>query len=350
MSIAGFKVFSEVRDQWQMHISDMLQRERGVILQEIRTDLGDALDDDEARSEFVSLRTGRFIEEKLAPACSLWLQKSEISPTPTSEISTEVLRSLEPRFGSTATNPIHCRTTPVASAVAAGFGALLGVLVSRWYSFDSQPRGWVMALGGCVGAVSAVLLLSWFFRSSRTAAMVKWRHRLPRFMRASSSQIQDPGATRSLFEDRLDHFLRKSADLVLALGWVQTCCQGQASRPGAPKQIPRILPSPDGEEPSSLFESIGRLGALLASENSDNQELKAAGHEIVQRFQDEGFEWRTLPEEARYDTTTFRLFDSFGHIETGHSIKTLRPALLRHGVLKKRGLVRRVRPSKGGAK
>jgi hypothetical protein len=61
---------------WQMHISDMLQRERGAILQEIRTDLGGALDDAEARSitEFVSLRTSRFIEEQLVPACSLWLQ------------------------------------------------------------------------------------------------------------------------------------------------------------------------------------------------------------------------------------------------------------------------------------
>ena len=347
MSIVGSKEFSEVRDQWQTHISETLQSERGAILQEVRTKLGDELDKAKATSlaDFVSLRNNRFIKEKLIPACSLWLQKSGISPAPTSEISTDVFRSLELRFGSTATtNPMDRPTRPVASAVAASSGALLGALVSRWFSFDSQPKGWIIAL--VVGAAGAVFVLSWFLRWLRMAAIGTWHPGLPGFHRTSPRRIRDSGATRSLLEDRLGQFLRESADLVLALNWVQVRCQRQASRSAVPQQIPRISPSSDGGEPTSLYEAIGRLDALLTSGNNDGQELKAASEEVVQRFQDEGFEWRTLPEETRYDAATVCLFDSFGHIEKGHSIKTLRPALLRDGVLKKRGLVRREREAK----
>ena len=139
--------------------------------------------------------------------------------------------------------------------------------------------------------------------------------------------------------------LRHNADLVLALCWEQR----NGMKPNSEAlDSPRKREAPDfGPHPFGAYETVHLLSSALARDPIDPEELTSIGRELVQRFEDEGFEWKVVASGAAYGPAIERDFDTFGHVAPNQSVKTLRAALFRDGALKRRGLVRRIRPSEG---
>ena len=109
---------------------------------------------------------------------------------------------------------------------------------------------------------------------------------------------------------------------------------------------PDCLPSgPDGEradaerEPLGVYEAVGALESSLLRAQADHEELPEAAQELLQRFRDEGFEWRQAPPDARFDGELEAAFRPYGLLEPGDPVATRKPALFRHGKLLIRGIL-----------
>lgn len=333
--------FSEALIRWRIHIADLVERGSAKILQGVLYDRDNNIPEPGlVGSKPVTDRAKEFLSEQLIPACLRWLKDLQISSPPPEKMTADIARLLDPFV-----NLLFLRIrviespTPLGFAFAAGTGATLGILLLSLYPVDLANANAGVALAGCAGAVSAVLLFNGIARWWQSSVVVRrqWRRR------GSASRI-GPSA---LFADQLGQCLRHSADVILAWFWAQADgleAGPAAASPAAPEATSRI-PAPLAEEdPLSVFEAIEHLACALGREDIDLQEVRDIGQEIIQRYQDEGFEWKTVEEGAPYDETTAQLFNTFGHIEPGQPVKTLQPALLRKGVLKKRGLLRRIRP------
>ena len=106
--------------------------------------------------------------------------------------------------------------------------------------------------------------------------------------------------------------------------------------------------------PDNVSFAIGRLEAALAArqpELTDNAALRQifdSGEEVVQRFSDEGYEWRTLQPHERYTEDLQKFFLPFGRVTPDDPLVLLEPALLKDGKLARLGRVRAGKEAAGG--
>jgi hypothetical protein len=141
--------------------------------------------------------------------------------------------------------------------------------------------------------------------------------------------------------------LHHNADLVLALCWDHACWNGMPPSSDV-SDSPAKRAAPDfGPHPFPVYETVHLLASALARDPIDLEDLASISRELVQRFEDEGFEWKVAASGSAYERAIERDFDTFGHVAPSQPVKTLHAALFRNGVLKKRGLVQRIRPSEG---
>ncbi len=62
----------------------------------------------------------------------------------------------------------------------------------------------------------------------------------------------------------------------------------------------------------------------------------------MQRLQESGYEWKSVPKGTPYEPEMAGLFEVFGSIPSGASVRTQRAAMTRDGQLVHKGELRRV--------
>jgi hypothetical protein len=134
-------------------------------------------------------------------------------------------------------------------------------------------------------------------------------------------------------EDQVHRLLLHDADLVLAWCW---------AHPGRIESPPRI-PAPRGSLSSAVCDALGTLRATLADSSMEREDLADAALALVQRVEEEGYEWRSVERGTPYDAAMASLFSKFGMIDDGQPVETLKPATVRDGVAVQQGVLRRLR-------
>jgi hypothetical protein len=185
------------------------------------------------------------------------------------------------------------------------------------------------------------------------ASLADWRKglrgvarvfRLHAFQGAKARQDVVTGAGARFQKDLVAHVssqLRHNSDLVLILCLDYFVFGRQLLGPRAGKSVSA------SDEPTEIFEPIARIAQVLEQRPVDLNELHDFAQELVQRFRDQGYEWYIVKENTPYQEAMADRFVNFGHIETNQPVKTIKAALLRWGITKNKGMIRRVRSSDG---
>ena len=92
-------------------------------------------------------------------------------------------------------------------------------------------------------------------------------------------------------------------------------------------------------EPRSVYEAIGALSEVLSQGPERQDELRDVAEELMQRFEEEGFEWHQVDKDAIYDRAMEDAYRAYGLLEDGQPVLTRKPALFRHGKLLIRGIL-----------
>jgi hypothetical protein len=372
-----FDRLEDVTPEWRTYFSDKLagaeveQVRRGVeaVLPE-RVDVGDPVQLDRIT---VAVRdaTRRRVRESVMPACLGWLRENgywaegearenralhEIAgaldglapfqprlPTPVATVknlSWVIPSAAGAALGAVALTPLsllllNSREVGLfAGGVlgAAGLVALVGVLASRpdlvgglesglkwvgflalpvgvWRGLRGRPAGWLRA--------TAYTLASWLLLGT-----VRPRTALP-----SRAEVL------AALDDQLHRLLLHDADLVLAWCWAHP----DRLKPTQPALS--SMPSLSG----SVCDALGALHATLDGRSSRPEDLADAAEALLQRVQEEGYEWRSVVRGTPYDVSMGSLFSKFGMIDVGQPVETLKPATVRGGVAVQPGVIRRLR-------
>jgi hypothetical protein len=193
-----------------------------------------------------------------------------------------------------------------SALVVAGTGSIAGALWSYWKG--RQSTNWFRASLGFL-ASGFVLLLA--------HPRLRWPARadyLPRVRR------------------ELDSHLRHVADLILAWCWAHPA-RLPAPPPDAGSQAPLL--------PGLVCAALADLRTQLAGSNGTPPDLRDSVEELLQRFEDDGYEWKTIAADTPFDETMKEDFDTFGVIVPGQPVRTRRAALRHRGQLVRKGELRR---------
>ena len=147
-------------------------------------------------------------------------------------------------------------------------------------------------------------------------------------------RITEPSQEECLetLKPQVDQLLARAVDLVLMLCW---------SHPNRTAQPP-AFPPPEVTLalPSSVADALGVLQAVSADDNAPSKLLNGAVRSLLQRVQELGYEWQTVPAGTPYDAKLEERFDCFDQVSIGQHVETLEPALVCRGKLVKQGLLR----------
>jgi hypothetical protein len=215
---------------------------------------------------------------------------------------------------------------------AAGLVALVGVLASRpdiasgletglkWVGFIAVPLGfWRGLRGRPLGwlRAGAYTLASWLLLGTVR----------PRVVLPSRAEVL------AALDDPIHDLLFHDADLVLAWLWAHP------ARLDPTETAAAMSPVLSG----SVCDAIGTLRVILADRSSAREDLADAAESMLQRIQEEGYEWRSVERGTPYDLTMASLFSKFGMIDIGQPVETIKPATVRDGVAVQQGVIRRLR-------
>ena len=146
-----------------------------------------------------------------------------------------------------------------------------------------------------------------------------------------------PSVVPPTAEDRLQNLgqqlrreLSHASDLVLAL------CITHPDRDASPEGL---IDTAADREPRSVYEAIGALSEVLSQGPERQDELRDVAEELMQRFEEEGFEWHQVDKDAIYDRAMEDAYRAYGLLEDGQPVLTRKPALFRHGKLLIRGIL-----------
>jgi hypothetical protein len=227
--------------------------------------------------------------------------------------------------------PAELKSTPKVWALPAGIGAFIGAcILAPITSFVLGSKEAGLLFGAPLGAVGLVHFLAFLSTQSLTSSLpfpFSWIIR-PHVIPPSRTECID------CVTDQIKRFLIHDADLVLALCW---------AHPDRWIQQEEKDVAVSNNEPLSVYEALGTLRAALQQKNVNHQEVCDVAEELLQRFEDEGFEWKVVEEGTPYDESLNAYFQKAGVIEPGQQVRTLREALLRKGVLIRPGLIGRIR-------
>jgi len=291
--------------------------------------------------------------------CLTWLRENGEWPRPEKDLEyvrTELAAALQhlPRFD--LAPPVSIPVIPVSSwVIAAACGAALGMFLFAPLTLLVMGQREVgLFLGGVLGAAALPLVVGLLARAPSVRAALTyaltvsaagsliggvwayWKQRSTGWLRGSLGLIVGAvvvflarprleWSARDAYLEQtrqnLRAFLRHIADLVLAWCWAHLS-----------RQPPGLLPAGEvgAKLPLRVANSLQTLRFLFQAPNGTPQELRDAVEEFFQRFEDEGFEWKTVPDGTLFDMTMKDEFDTLGLIPPGQPVRTRRAAL-RHG-------------------
>ena len=215
---------------------------------------------------------------------------------------------------------------------AAGLIALVSLLASRpdiaggletglkWVGFIAVPLGFWRGLRGRP--------LGWLRAGAYTLA--SWL-----LLGTVRPRVVMPGRAEVLaaLDDPIRTLLHHDADLLLAWCWahparIETNASGSSDDHGLS---------------GSVCDAIGTLRLILANRSASAEDLADAAEAMLQRIEEEGYEWRSVERGTPYDLTMASLFSKFGMIDVGQPVETLKPATVRDGIAVQQGVIRRLR-------
>jgi hypothetical protein len=90
----------------------------------------------------------------------------------------------------------------------------------------------------------------------------------------------------------------------------------------------------------SLLESIGVLEKAV--KDSDEGEVIDVVHELLQTFKSEGYVWQSVDRGTLYDKNLQSSFNTYGNIEEGQPVKTMKKSLIKNGKVLALGTIKRL--------
>jgi hypothetical protein len=305
--------------------------------------------------------------DPIASACLTWLAGHGCWPNQAAdmrrveaEVQAAIHQLVEPLPEQEPAWEIRSSAWAVPAAAGAAIGALI-VSPLTWIWFDNRSIG--LLLGATLGAYLAVrglaalldrpglvsamrsavslsgggLVVGGVWRAIRGQSFgffrsVMWLSVAPLLLTVVQSRLlalRSGGAA----DDRAGRRAEQSqvADLTLAVCWAH----------------PDRLPPPAGAPPigrdlltGAIWAALSRLQPELAGGRS-TQDLREAGEELFQRFQENGYEWQSIARGTPYAVEMAATFDVFGTVAPGQPVRTQRRAITRHGQVIHKGELRR---------
>ncbi len=215
---------------------------------------------------------------------------------------------------------------------AAGLVALVGLLASRpdiaggletglkWFGFLAVPIGlWRGVRGRPLGWLRAAgyTLASWLLLGTVR----------PRVVRPSRAEVL------AALDEQVRGLLVHDADLVLSWLWAY---------PGRLEAAESVAAGPEVLS-ASICDALGTLRTTLDGASPRTEDLSDAAEALLQRVQEEGYEWKSVARGTPYEMAMAATFSKFGMIDVGQPVETLKPAIVRDGVAVQQGVIRRLR-------
>jgi hypothetical protein len=311
--------------------------------------------------------TGSDTARQLATACLAWMDENRLWPNTTADrdqVVTEITAGTH-RLMTAKPEPALGGDIPSAAwAVPAAAGSALGALIvspltSLW--FDNKPIGFFV--GGTLGAYGLVRGLAIlmgrprFLAGLRTAAAVSaggaavrgfwqvlrgqslgwarsvlWLVAAPLVLQAIEPRRQS--AIPALAEDASEPdaaSFAQAVDLTLTIAWSHPERLAK-SRDERPAELAPL--------PGPVFAALSQLRADIHPDGSADDAREAA-EVLVQRFQEAGYDWASVPRGTPYTPDMAERFDTFGAIPPGTPVRTQRPSVTLRGNVLHKGELRR---------
>jgi hypothetical protein len=372
----GIYRLEDLTSDWQKYSAGLIEQAVPDLVHQLGPELPDpiAVQSPEVIAKVTETArqvTRRFGELQLLPACLAWLQANQHWPhreANMQRVQAELATALEhlPRL-----QPILPAPTSVLSpwgwVLPAGGGAALGALLLTPLAlllFGNREVG--LFLGGVLGAVVVVAFLALLATRPRLLSMVRaslatagavtlgggvWqavRGRSFGWLKASGyllagwllvytlrPRVQLPSRAECVerLTEQLRALLRHDADLILGWCWSH------------PERVPPTPVSPTVATglPEPICTALTSMRSALTGPDVQPEELQDAASALLQRVEEQGFEWKAIERGTLYAEAMTQEFDQFALISVGQPVETLQPAVLRRGEVIKRGLLRRLR-------
>lgn len=368
----------DLRPEWQTSCAPLIQECVDGIATRVTGMLATPVE--KARAEYdsefallVQQLVREWADRRLLPHCLRFLREGNLWPNTESSdalVCAEMTAGLQKMPGFLCKLPASEPAVPLRSwTIAAGLGALAGMIpgaLLSWALTERREAGLVIgAVMGAIGLVTLVGVLaeSPGVRTALTYALtVSTAGTLFGGVRAYWKQESTSGwlkgglgliaawfvvflarprlnaPAREKVVEQLRHdvasHLRHVADLVLSWCWAH------------PERLPRTKTAATSTEaealPGPVSRCLGNIYTRLMSANGEKDGLQDAVEELMQRFEDAGFEWKLVPDGTPFDEAMKRDFETFTRIEPGQPVRTRRPALRLDGRLVQKGELQRI--------
>jgi hypothetical protein len=366
----------DLAPDWQKHAASLIEPALPDLVQKLTAELPERV---AVQSPEVHAKLGEaarpsarhFCEVHLLPACLAWLQANQHWPhreANMQRVRAELATALEKLPGLQPVLPAPTSTlSPWSWVLPAGGGAALGALLLSlvsWPLFDD--RRVPLFLGSVLGALGTVAFLAFLATRPRLLAAVRaslatagaatlaggvWqavRGRSYGWLKASGYfvaawllvmtlrprvQLPTRGECAASLTEQLRALLQHDADLIL--GW---CWSHPERLPPSPVNtvVSAALPEP-------VCTALASLRSALAAPDAQLEELQDAANALLQRVEEQGYEWKAIERGTPYADAMAQAFDQFALISVGQPVETLQPAIVRRGEVIKRGVLRRLR-------
>nr|WP_294516475.1 hypothetical protein [uncultured Rhodopila sp.] len=305
--------------------------------------------------------------QRIAAACLAWMtergcwpnqaaDKTRVANEIEAALRTLVLPSAPPR----PSGDVRGSAWAITAAVGSALGALLvSPLTFLW--FDNRLIG--LFLGGTLGAFLAVRGVSALLERPRLVAVVRsattlssggvvmggvwrairgealglsrsvlWLMAVPLVLSVLKPRSADDGPVPVRDDAARKADIARAADIALAVAWAHP--ERLAAALGAKPAEPDRLPHP-------VIVALTQLQSDIVRGGSD-KDVRESCDDLMQRLQESGYEWTSVPKGTAYEPEMAGLFEVFGSIPAGASVRTQRAAMTRDGQLVHKGELRRV--------
>ncbi|QVL31649.1 hypothetical protein KIH39_22830 [Telmatocola sphagniphila] len=361
--------------RWQERMAPLVADQTEALVEEMLRPMPTWINSADPAQQYQLEDTLRRKAEELAVTTLLpqgldWLNQQNFGPSPakSERVKIELLSAIRQRipacqlFLPKPTQEIPTRSWVYSAALGAGIGCLLLTPLSLLLLGEREPG---LALGGVVGAGSAVGAIGWLSRQSKfqryaefilaattlTSGVVGLYRLIRRdslgllktagwfgagWLLVTLARPRKVGLSHSesgeILQPQVRAYLNHLADLVLSLCWSH------------PDREDKILSSSSESNgiPESIADALGVIRQICDDPQSAEKHLSGAVRILMQRIRDQGYEWRTIPSGTLYSDDLKNLFEVFGMVEIGQPVETLNPAWVHRGQVLKAGLVRKI--------
>jgi hypothetical protein len=313
----------------------------------------------------------QWAETDLLPQCRNWLRESRLWPQSADSdewIRRELVAALQelPAFEPPPPEPVP-RLPAWSSALAAACGAMVGMLLATPLTLLLLgQREFGLFVGGILGSASLVALVNLLATAPQVRTAVAsvvlvsgagsifagvwsyWRNQSTGWLRGGLGLLATylviflarprlAWPARTPYVQQVAQQWRKHlghvADLVLAWCWAHP--SRWPSQGGGEQNRSPALPGP-------LCAALADLRRQLDSSEKTPADLRDSVEELLQRFEEDGYEWKSITANTPFEESMKEDFNTFGLIEPGQPVRTRRAALRHQGQLVRKGELRRV--------